>query len=104
MTLLVTVFAAIISTAVWYCSEKARLLQVKVLCYMYWGAAMMWFVDAVFEYKEKGAEYFLPPVNDMINDLYLGFSATGLALIVWLAVLLFTDPCHVIQKAVVNKS
>ena len=103
MTLLITVFAAIVATVVWYCSAKARLLKAKMLCYMYWGAAMMWFVDAVFEYKEKGAEFFTPPVEDMINDLYLGLSAVALALVVWLAVVLFKDPFHVVQGAVSHK-
>lgn len=104
MTLMVTVSAAIIATIVWYCSEKARLLKVSILCYAYWGATMMWFVDAIFEYKEKGAAYFVPPVNDMINDLFLGFSATSMALVVWIAILLYTDPCHIIQKTVANRA
>ena len=47
MTLLVTVLAAVISTAVWYSSEKARSLKVSSLMFMYWGAALMWLVDAV---------------------------------------------------------
>lgn len=104
MTLLVTVFAAIIATIVWYCSEKARLLKVEILSYTYWGAAMMFFADAVFEYKEKGAEYFFPSFSEMVNDLFLGFSAVELALIVWVAILLFTDPCHIIQKTVANRA
>ena len=55
MTLLITVLAAVAATIVWYNSERARALKVGVLCYLYWGASIMWFVDAVFEYAELGA-------------------------------------------------
>lgn len=47
MTLLISVFAAIISTAVWYfCAERKKYL-LNVPCYIFWGASVMWFVDAV---------------------------------------------------------
>ncbi len=102
MTLLVISFAAIITTIIWYCSENARRLKVEILNYTYWGATMMFFVDAVFEYKEKGAAYFLPSINEMINDLFFGLSAIGLSLIVWIAVILFTDPYHIIKQTAEN--
>ena len=55
MTLLISVFAAIISTAVWYfCAERKKYL-LNVPCYIFWGASVMWFVDAVFEYSELKA-------------------------------------------------
>ena len=58
MTLLISVFAAIISTAVWYfCAERKKYL-LNVPCYIFWGASVMWFVDAVFEYSELKAAYF----------------------------------------------
>ncbi len=45
MTLLISVFAAIISTAVWYfCAERKKYLF-KAVLYL-WGAYVMWFVDA----------------------------------------------------------
>ena len=68
MTLLLTCIAAVVSTIVWYTNEKARNLKVVTLCYLYWGAAIMWFVDAIFEYAELRAEYFTPAIEDMIND------------------------------------
>lgn len=51
MTLLITLIAAVIVTIVWYTSPKARKLKVGLMCYMYWGASIMWLVDALFEYK-----------------------------------------------------
>ena len=64
MTLLISVFAAIISTAVWYfCAERKKYL-LNVPCYIFWGASVMWFVDAVFEYSELKAAYFTPAPED----------------------------------------
>ena len=98
MTLLVSVFAAVICTAVWYANEKARKMQVGMLCWMFWGASVMWLVDAVFEYVERGADYFTPPVADMINDLFLGLSVVALALVIWVIALLIKDPMGVLRK------
>lgn len=98
MTLLITLFAAVISTVVWYCSEKARDLKLGTLCYLFWGASLMWLVDAVFEYIELGAEYFIPSAEAMLNDSFLGFSVVALALIIWLIVMLVKDPKGVLKK------
>ena len=103
MTLLVTVFAAVISTTVWYSSEKARSLKVSSLMFMYWGAALMWLVDAVFEYTELKAEYFTPAPADMINDLFLGFAAVAFGLVIWTVILLVKDPKGVLKAALIKK-
>lgn len=92
MTLLVSVFAAVISTAVWYANEKARRMKVGMLCWMFWGASVMWLVDAVFEFAELKSEYFTPSMPDMLNDAFLGFSVIALAMIVWIVYLLIKDP------------
>ena len=63
MTLLTTVFAAIICTIIWYKKEEARNLKVGTLCLMYWGASLMWLIDAIFEYAELGAESFVPALT-----------------------------------------
>lgn len=92
MTLLITVFAAVISTVIWYALPQSGNLRLGMLCLMYWGAALMWLVDAVAEYLEIGAQYFTPAAVDMLNDAYLGFSAVALGLVIWLAALLIKDP------------
>ncbi len=99
MTLLITVFAAVISTIIWYVYPKSGELKLGALTLMYWGASLMWFVDAVAEYIELGAEYFTPAAADMANDAYLGFSVVALALVIWLAVLLIKDPSGKIRAA-----
>lgn len=99
MTLLMTCMAAIVTTVIWYNSERARTCKLGTLCYLYWGASIMWMVDAVAEYLEMGAEYFAPALEDMINDAFLGASVIVLGMIIWLVVLLVKDPMGVVKKS-----
>ena len=103
MTLLTTVFAAAICTVIWYRSAPKSEMKVGVLCWLYWGASLMWLVDAVFEYAELGADYFTPSAADMLNDLYLGLSVVALGLVIWLVILLIRDPRGVIKEALFQK-
>ncbi|MEE3468742.1 MAG: hypothetical protein VZQ83_09915 [Eubacterium sp.] len=91
MTLLITVFAAVITTVIWY-NRSDDNMKLGALMFMYWGASLMWLVDAVFEYVELGADYFSPAVKDMINDTFLGVSVVALGLVIWLVRLLILDP------------
>ncbi len=102
MTLMITVFAAVISTVVWYASRRARGLYVSALCCMYWGASLMWLVDGVFGFLEDGAEFFAPAAGDMLNDAFLGLCAVALGLIVWVALLLIKDPEGVVREALLR--
>lgn len=103
MTLLVTVFAAIICTVIWYKKAPQDDMKVGVLSLMYWGASLMWTVDAVFEYAEDPEGYFNPAAADMINDLFLGVSVVALGLIIWLVVLLIRDPKGIVKQALLKK-
>ena len=103
MTLLTTVFAAIISTIIWYKSAPKSEMKVGILCLMDWGASLMWLVDAIFEYAELGAEFFTPAPMDMLNDFYLGLSVVALGLIIWLIILLVKDPKGVVKAALFRK-
>lgn len=91
MTLLITVFAAIISTVLWYTKPKSN-MKIELLSLMYCSASLMWFVDAAVEYFDIGAEYFTPSPSDILNDSYLGISVVALGLIIWLAVVFIKDP------------
>jgi hypothetical protein len=103
MTLLTTAFAAIICTFIWYKNAPKNEMKVGILCWMYWGASLMWLVDAIFEYAELHAEYFTPAPVDMLNDFYLGLSVVALGLIIWLVILLIKDPKGVVKVALFMK-
>lgn len=103
MTLLITVFAAVISTAVWYRNAPESKMQLGLLCWLYWGASLMWLVDAVFEYASLKAEYFTPAPADMLNDLFLGLSVVALGLVIWIVVLLIKDPRGVLRAKLYKK-
>ena len=103
MTLLITVFAAVICTALWYFKLHDRKLMFGRLCLMYWGAALMWTVDAVFEYIELEADYFKPAPGDMLNDAFLGLSVVALGLVIWLVMLMIKDPRHTLRNALTRK-
>lgn len=102
MTLLTTVFAAIICTIIWYKKAPNNDMKVGILCWMYWGASLMWLVDAIFEYSELRAEYFTPAPVDMLNDFYLGLSVVALGLIIWILILLIKDPKGVVKASLLK--
>ena len=103
MTLLVTVFAAVVCTAIWYKNAPESKMQLGLLCWLFWGASLMWLVDAVFEYAELKAEYFTPEPADMLNDLFLGLSVVALALVIWIVALLVKDPRGVLRAKLYKK-
>ena len=79
-------------------------MMIGTLCWLFWGASLMWFVDAIFEYVELGAEYFTPEFGDMVNDAYLGLSVVALGLIIWLVILLIKDPKGTVKATLFKKS
>ena len=72
-------------------------MKVSVLCWLFWGASLMWTVDAVVEYLEDGAAFFEPEVSAMVNDSFLGISVVALALVIWIVSLLISDPMGVVR-------
>ena len=102
MTLLITVFAAVAATVTWYVKADDT-LHLGSLCFMYWGASLMWLGDAIFEYMELGAEYFTPALEDMLNDTFLGLSVVALALVVWMVIVLVKDSRGRVRAALTKK-
>lgn len=102
MTLLITVFAAVIVTVIWY-NRKNDDMRLGMLCFLYWGASIMWLVDAIFEFAELHAEYFTPAAEDMLNDTFLGLSVVALGLVIWLIRLLIADPKGSVRAALKKK-
>lgn len=103
MTLLTAVFAAVIATLLWYKNAPSSQMKLGLLSLMYWGASLMWLVDAVFEYRELGAAYFTPSPADMLNDLYLGLSVVALGLVIWLIILIVRDPKGLVRAALTHR-
>lgn len=95
MTLLITVFAAVVTTIVWYLTVQKKDLKLGKLCLWYWAASIMWLVDAVMEYQEMGAAYFEPNTEQMINDAFLGCCVVVLGLAVWIVLVVIRDPNNV---------
>lgn len=102
MTLLITVFAAVIATVKWY-TRKDDSMKLGILLFMYWGASIMWLVDAIFEYAELKAEYFTPALEDMANDAFLGLAVVALGLVIWVVRLLITDPKGTVRSSLLRR-
>lgn len=98
MTLVITLIAAAVSTAVWYLNENRASLKLGTLSLIYWGASLMWLMDFVFEYAELKAEYFTQEFADILNDSLLGVTVVLIGFIAWLIVLMVKDPKGVIKK------
>ena len=103
MTLLITVFAAIIATVKWY-TRKDDTMCLGMLVFMFWGASIMWLGDAIFGYAEDKAAYFTPAPVDMLNDAFLGVSIVALALVVWIVYMLVKDPNHTLRDIIAEKN
>jgi hypothetical protein len=103
MTLLITLFAAVFVTVKWY-TRKDDSMQLGILMFMFWGASLMWMVDAVFEYIELRAEFFNQAPQDMLNDAFLGVAVIALALVVWVVRLLITDPKGTVRASLKKQS
>ncbi len=99
MTLLITVIAAVVTSILWYTKPESK-MRLGTLALMFWGASLMWLVDAVVEFRELGAEYFTPALGDMLNDTFLGLSVVALALVIWLVIVLVKDPNGRLRTAI----
>jgi hypothetical protein len=96
MWLILTAFAAIITTVVWYISPQRDTYKLGLLSLAFWGATTMWLVDHVMAYMSEGGEFF--ELNQ--DATMLGVSVILVALTIWLLVLLVGDPKGVIRKLI----
>lgn len=98
MCLLITAFAAIAASILWYTHSRNDVYRFKVMAAIFWGATLMWSVDAVFEFAELKAEFFNQAPADLLNDAVLGLSVVAIGLVAWFVVLLIKDPKGVFKK------
>ncbi|BAQ35397.1 hypothetical protein ABFB50_05905 [Dehalococcoides sp. THU3] len=95
MWLIMTLAAAIITTAVWYIKSPNDKYKLGFLSLMFWGASIMWLVDHVIAYLQEGGEFL--EINQ--DATFLGISVIIFGFLVWEIVLLASDPKGVIKKA-----
>lgn len=80
MYLVFTLISAIAATVLWAKNKGCRL---EVLCFIYWGASLMWLVDSIVSVMEGG------PFFEMTADAaLLGAVVVSAGLAVWGIVLL----------------
>ncbi|MEG1683818.1 MAG: hypothetical protein RR295_08300 [Oscillospiraceae bacterium] len=88
MCLMITAFAAVVATILWYFKpELKKEAKLGMLALMYWGAALMWTVDGFF--CVAAGEGFL---ELSLNDALLGAVIVLCGLIAWVVSLLLSNP------------
>lgn len=94
MWLVILAFSAIISTALWYSTAEDDKYMLRVLSLIFWGAAIMVFIDKVLGYLMRGEEL----IEMTLEAAALGFIAITVALLIWLIILLLKDLKGVLHK------
>ena len=94
MWLILTVSAAIIVTIVWYVKAPEDKYKLGLLSLMFWGATIMWLIDHIIAYATEGGEFF----EISMDGTLLGVTVIVLALMVWLVILLVSDPKGVLKR------
>lgn len=94
MFFIITAIAAVVSTIVWYVNAPEDKYKVNILCFIYWGATLMWLVDHIMAYASEGGEFF----EFTLDATMLGVFVVLCGLIAWLIVLMVKDPKGVFKK------
>jgi len=94
MWLIMTALAAVITTVIWYIKAPNDKYKLGLLSLIFWGATLMWLVDHVMAYLTEGGEFL--EIN--LDATLLGLSVITLALLVWVIVLLISDPKGILKR------
>ncbi|HHV55192.1 MAG TPA: hypothetical protein GXX55_07075 [Firmicutes bacterium] len=94
MYLIITALAAVVVTIIWYVNAPKDMYKLSLLCFIFWGATLMWLVDHVMAYLMEGGKFFEVTADATL----LGVNVVLLGLVVWLIVLLVTDPKGVFNR------
>lgn len=99
MTLILTLLATAITLIILYGSEKARNMNINILCYMFGGASLMWTIDFIVELVKEGPEVvFHPQGEEILNEFLLALAVIALALLIWIIIVLIKDPKKIFKK------
>ncbi len=96
MYFIMTAFAAVTATIVWYVNAPEDKYKLGLLSFIFWGATLMWFVDHVMAYLTEGGEFF----EITLDAALLGVSVILLGLLAWIIALLISDPKGVFSKLI----
>lgn len=99
MFFIITALAAMVTTIIWYVNAPSDKYNLSTLCFIYWGATLMWFIDHVMAYLAEGGEFF--EVN--LDATLLGITVVLFGLLVWVIMLLVKDPKGVFNKILQSK-
>ncbi len=94
MWLIMTALAAVITTVIWYVKAPEDKYKLGLLSLIFWGATLMWVIDHVMAYLIEGGEFF--EIN--LDATLLGISVIIIGLLVWMIVLLVSDPKGVFKR------
>jgi len=94
MYFIMTAFAAVTATIVWYVNAPEDKYKLGLLSFIFWGATLMWFVDHVMAYLTEGGDFF----EITLDAALLGVSVILLGLLAWITALLISDPKGVFSK------
>ncbi len=83
MCLILTTLAAIITTIIWKIKFPKHKNKIDILAFIYWGAAIMWSVDSIFN-AAQGESFF----DISLSDALLGITVISVGIIAWLIVYL----------------
>lgn len=112
MHFVLTLIAAVVATIVWYKKKvpgQKEPYKIIALVYMYAGAALMWLGDLIMGFVEDGYKVFFPGeeakleewqafFHASMNDVALGIATIALGLLIWLIILLISDPKGMFKK------
>lgn len=102
MTLVITFFAAAIVTALWYAKAPNTDMRLGTLALIYWGAALMWFVDGIACLIEGEPFIEIADTAAMLDDAVLGLVVVAVGLAAWALYLVAKDPKHVLRRSLTS--
>ena len=100
MYLIITALAAVVATIIWYVQAPNNKYKLNILCFIFWGATLMWIVDHVMAYLSEGGQFF----DISLDATLLGISMVLLGLAAWIIVLLVSGPKGVFKKHLKTKA
>ena len=94
MFLIITAFAAMVTTIIWYINAPEDRYKLSTLSFIYWGATLMWLLDHVIAYLTEGGEFF----EITLDATLLGITVVLVGLLAWIIILFVKDPKGVLIK------